>query len=313
MDDYKFNVLSRRGDAGVAFFRERQSELLDHPLILSRNLDDWHVEGADIIGVRQIWTPSTFVDETGKEKLGLVPHAEFGGVEIKTLGADQFLPRFGVNDLPCGTIGYPLWSKTMDMINGGTQYTRDCYGNLKRWMEPSVEDRSSRPLCMIHFLETIEMDDQTGQEKARYFAAIAFEDVPKLLARLTEYLKPFGLDLDDWDTIPVGQEARTLRIDGLFLQGNMVQVPLSVLSDLATVTMIGDEPEIYETGRCSAKVQHARLEYLKELANGRWIPLQRTEAEDDVLSQWYQWYLGQFSAGLNQLTLLDRKGNPMSP
>ncbi|MCR4577923.1 MAG: hypothetical protein K5784_08460, partial [Clostridiales bacterium] len=48
------------------------------------------------------------------------------------------------------------------------------------------------------------------------------------------------------------------------------------ISDLATVTMIGEDPENVDGhNRCSAELQKSRLDYLKELANGRRIPQKR--------------------------------------
>ncbi len=304
----------KRGNAGVNFFCIRHNELLKRPVVLIKNMDDWNIEGSDVTGIRHFWKASTFADEFGEEKAALIPFIEYGGIEIKTIGPEQYLPRFGVNDLPCGTIGIPIWGRTQDLNNGWTNYTRETHGNLKRWMQPSVENRGSRPITIVHFLETRDVNIQTGQESNRYFAALAFEDVSGFLSRLTRYLKPFGLDISNWDSIPVGVEARNLKIDGLFLQGNMVHVPLSELADLLTVTMIGEEPTIFATGRCSVAVQIERLNSLKELSQGRWIPQVKPGygvlSDEDIYRQWEKLHPHN---SFRHISFMDKDGRQISP
>lgn len=282
MNNDKFRSLLIKGDVGVAFFYERHNELLRNPIIPMADIDELRIEGADLTAERLMLMPK------GQT---YVPYLEYGGVEVKTISENQFLPRFGIKDLPCGTLGFPLWGSTEDLPNGWTSYTRESHGNLRRWMEPSEQNRGSRPIILVHLLKTREIDVINNTESHRFFAAIVFEDINGLLIRLHEYLKPYGFDLLNWNTIPVGQKAKKLMVEGLFLQGNMVHIPLSEIADLATVTMIGHDPEVFRTGKCSTSVQHKRLAYLKKLAGERKIPQikpnDEKQSDDDLYKLWH--------------------------
>ena len=292
MINYKFYEKKAQGSMGVNFFVIRHNELIKEPIVLIKDMEDWNIEGSDLVGERLSMKKVPYKDEFEAidAKEVFVPYFEYGGIEVKTIGTDQFLPRFGINDLACGTLGFPLWSKTEDLINGWTGYIREDYGNLKRWMEPTIENRGARPICLVHLLKTNDYSPTTGKEYERFFAAVIFEDVGALLERLTKYLARHGVDLRDWNSIPIGEKAKTFKINGLFLQGNMVHVPLDEIKDLATVTLIGDDPVLYRTGKCSIMVQQSRLEYLKDISEGRWIPQKRpdtgVQTDKELMETW---------------------------
>ena len=94
----------------------------------------------------------------------------------------------------------------------------------------------------------------------------------------------------------------------------MVHVPLAEFTGLMTVTMIGDDPVFYETGRCSAAIQAARLTYLKILANGRWIPQERTDSygqnDENLFKRWERMHpIGS----LQGFVFMNKNGSRMSP
>ena len=304
MEKKKFCKLLNHGNEGVSFFVERHNELLKNPIIPILDMEDWNVEGSDLAAERLMLR---------QENQEQIPYLQYGGVEVKTLGKEQFLPRFGIDNLTCGTLGFPLWGSTEDLPNGWTSYTRDTHGNLKRWIEPCVEKRGARPIVLAHLLKAGEIDDHLGIMTERVFAAIVFEDVNSLLTRLYEYLLYYGLDILDWSTIPIKNRARELQIDGLFLQGNMVHVPLSILADLATITMIGDDPDMFATGRCSANIQHQRLDYLKICAGNRWIPQEKSDvggqSDTELFNLWHRQLL---FGTVHYPGLLHRDGSIMS-
>lgn len=312
MEDKKFRARKALGIEGEDFFQLRHNELLRNPVVLLHKMDDWNVEGADFSGERLLWE-KVWLDESGQVKACRTPYLQYGGIEVKALGEDQFLPRYRIDDLQCGTLGFPLYGKTEDKENGGTEYCRDDFGNLQRWMEPSVSNRGAKPIILAHLLQTKYTDMSTGEERSRFFASIIFEDFEMLLQRINQCFLRAGIDLTDWEkSIPVGEKAKGFRIEGLYLQGNMVHIPLSELADLATVTMIGNDPDTYDKSRCSKAVQQARLNYLKELAGDRWIPQEKqgdnvvTDAE--LLHLWHQklvWGRVRYSG------LLNKQGEPI--
>ena len=58
---------------------------------------------------------------------------------------------------------------------------------------------------------------------------------------------------------------------------NMWHVPFDMISDLATVTMIDQDPELKETEKtCSKALQEKRLAYLKKCAAGRHLDTENT-------------------------------------
>lgn len=308
-------MLKQKGITGERFFHQRHNELLQYPVVPILNMGDWDIEGSDIAAERLMWkAPEKGAFDNGKEEI--MPYLEYGGIEIKTIGSDQFFPRFGVDDMPCGTIGVPIWGKTKDLSNGRTEYTRNDYGNLYRWMHPSIEDHSSRPMIMIHLLKADNIDMNEHKAEERFCAAIAFEDMSALINRLISYAERYGLNLRDWSSIPVGDAAKDYKIDGLYFQGNMWQVPLKEIGDIATVTMIGEDPMIYHQGGRSApvSVQYERLCYLKELANGRWIPQDKIsnsiQSDEELKELWHNRFL--FS-GVKYPGLLDIDGRLMNP
>ena len=232
MQNKKFNQLKDKGNRGENFFVQRHNELIAHPVMLIQDMTDWGVEGSDLTGERLMWKKALVKDLEGIDRDGISPYFEYGGIEVKTLSHDQFLPRFGVDDLPCGTLGFPLWEKTEDLSEDRTGYLRGAHGNLRRWMEPSVDNRSSKPMLLVHLLYTEDIDVESNKANERPFAAIIFEDVEALLGRIIDHLLPYDLNLKDWNSIPVDQKAKELQIPGLYLQGNNQIFSLLYLSSL---------------------------------------------------------------------------------
>lgn len=323
MDNNKFIALKSKGNNGERFFYERHNELLVNPVILE-DMTDWNIEGSDWGAERLQMTP---IEGAVEQFIGFCdlpniltgcqayhPETFHGGVEVKYVGHDQFLPRYGVYNDRKGTLGFGVWNGTEDLSNGKTKYLRSEHGNLRRWMEPSVDNRGARPMILVFLLATIDIDRMTGKSKERFFASIAFENVDALLERLTEYAADFGLDLKNWDDqIPTGDAAQDFTVPGLLFQGNMWHVPMSVIGDLATVTMIGDDPKIYPTGQCSAVMQQSRLDNLKKLAAGRWIP-QEKSGDNEIPSDraLYDLWHRKLLIGTRYPNMLDKNGKELS-
>ncbi len=325
MINEKFLYLKGKGSAGELFFIEQHNELLQHPIVLLEDMTSWNIEGSDLGAERLQMKPIKGTEGlfNGFDNLPSILSGcreycikmQYGGAEIKTVGWDQFIPRTGIDNDPTSTVGLGMWNGTKDLPNGKTLYLRSSHGNLHRWMEPSVENHGARPMVLDFLLETIDINRMTGKEKKRFFCSIAFEDVDALLERLKEYAAQFRLDLNKWDEqIPVGEEAQNFTIPGLFFQGNMWHVPMSVLGDLATVTMIGNDPSIYPTGHCSVEIQRSRLENLKRLAGARWIPQEKKSnndelADQDLLDLWHR----RMMLGIPHYPgLLDMNGIPLT-
>ena len=108
MTDKKFYAKRRQGSIGEERLLQRHNELLLHPVVLLLDMDEWRVEGSDFAGERLMLRKTRAIDLTGTEREALSPYLQYGGIEIKTLGSYQFLPRYGIGDLSCGTLGFPL-------------------------------------------------------------------------------------------------------------------------------------------------------------------------------------------------------------
>ncbi len=282
MRNSNYQYLKNKGKAGEEYFLLRHNELLRHPIVPILKMADWHIEGSDIGAERLMLKPvnsehdlqDLWIFDTGKEnKGGLALGLQYGGVEVKASSYSTVLPRSGVDGQL--TQGVEFWGGNDDSEDH-IKYTRARHGNLERWMHPSVDNRGARPLILAQLLE-----NPAGSKNGPYFASIVFEDVEALIDRLIGFASPFGLDLLDWDKIPVGEEAKNFRIPGLYFQGDMWHVPMSVVGDLATVTIIGDGPDICGP-RDSIRMQNEKYEQLKALAAGRWIPQEKpADMQDD--------------------------------
>ncbi len=308
----------KKGDVGEQFFLERHNELLIHQAIVLADLraDEWHIEGQDFGCERLIleptenspWTQNQFLSTAiGRYDNSIfAPKLEYGGVEVKTIGWDKVIPRTGVD----GHLvqGFPLWAG----LDNNNIATRAKHGNLRRWLESSVKDRSAEPLILNHLHQYEYLDRNTGNKKQRFFASVAFEDVKMLLTRLISYASSFGLDLTNWDnSIPTGEEALKFEVQGLYFQGNMWLVPMNIIGDVATVTMIGDAPEIRHLPWCPKDIQDARLAELKQLAAGRWIPQEKPDGIQSDAELFDLWHNRLFMGNPHYPNQLNINGRPM--
>lgn len=289
MDSRSFLIQKEIGDNGEQFFLQRHNEILQHNVITLLDMSDWFVEGSDVCAERLLLVPSQHRD-------CLVPLFQLGGVEVKTSSYDTVLPRTGVEGQL--TWGVPIWA-------GDDRHPRQKHGNVKRWLYPSVETRSARPMIIVQLFA-----NPNGSQNGKYFASVAFEDVEKLLNRLIKYALLYGLDLTNWESIPVGKQAKEFSIPGLIFQGNMWHVPMEWISDLATVTLIGDGPDFCGPIN-SIQMQHKKYEYLQTLAAGRWIPQLKPDniqSDAELFNSWHN----KFMPGIPKYSgILDKSGNPM--
>ena len=112
-------------------------------------------------------------------------------------------------------------------------------------------------------------------EKIDPFVAIIFEDFALLEERLVQLMgEQLGLDLVVWN-LPAATDGFWGRAEiKKFVPFNEWNVPLELVKDLATITMIDDDPDLSQAFSDEeifmyGKLYRGRLEYLKELAGER--------------------------------------------
>lgn len=253
-----------------------------YPTISDEDARKKHLEGGDflcrIISLGEdtnIILP--FESAAGKEIVSIE-----GGIEIKTHTWGRLLSRN--NDLytkTC-TIDFELWEESGP---GWLQSLFDPQCRNRHIETGKAATLGCQPLILAYMYERKERTEEGGP---RYFACIAFEDMDALKNRLLE-LKPDLWDFNNWDSIWKGKcKAKPEELDhGDMLLGRNWHIPFGLLEDIATVTMIDEDP-IYTpmcTQDISTELFQERLSYIKRIANGRHldtsIPLP-TETSDVV-------------------------------
>ena len=242
-----------------------------------KDIQAWRVEGSDFVIDRfEGWVneaPDSELESLCAE-FGMILNGEclkpkimHGGIEVKGTSPGKLIER---NDLgPCleFTVPYGLWDGNAIDQYGRTKYTRSTHGSLRRffqpeWTPPSTNNEprfSSEPLVLGYVFECL---DKNGYP--RPYASVVFADFPEMKKRLIQYADENGLDLTDWDRIPVGEAARNFKRGNLIFapNSNLWYVPISIFEGLAQVTIIGEPPVFYSNGSCSAAMMKARYKSL---------------------------------------------------
>lgn len=261
------------GRNGEKFFKQHSWELLQHGFMGSKHPK--HVEGMDFVGFfikgmgeprpiqREDWYPEDIYPEGVTMELPL--EAIPATVEVKTTTSKELLIRDNNKFDPSTTIQFELWGKT----DNGIRTKGWLYGmaypeafnkeRLAKGLPPAV------PPTVLMYVFAV---DRMGEN---VFATIAFEDYAALEARLREICPEIWPNPgEDWRIDAVDWKKQKTMIPAAG-KANVWHVPFSLLSDLATVTMIGDDPDIEITNKSSKQLQARRLQYLKRIANGRHV------------------------------------------
>jgi len=199
-------------------------------------------------------------------------HAGFRQIEVKAIGNKTFLTRNNNGSEASGTIEFELWSNAWGE-EGNRRVLKDrsvwTHGWLYGYLHPvdhnadleqrNIDARTTVPQTLLYVL---------FDENERPFATVAFENFSKLVERLKS-IAPWKLD--PWEVKFGRRRFNTMDNPAKsYLLDNMWHVPFDMISDLATVTMINQDPELKETEKaCSRKLQEERLAYLKKCAAGR--------------------------------------------
>jgi len=259
-----FDADKKRGDKGENFFAEHAGHVLTNPLMFYKQRgDNAYVEGMDFFGLVLIGAKEEPLTQEEREvcpdagKKWILETAE-SAVEVKSVG--NFLTRNNNRDEESGTVEFELW----------TSRDRKRLGWLHGMCYPQVHNcdqkKTSRGIYVVPPTSLVYLYcDKNGKP----FAAVAFENFVALKARLMEICPEIWPESDgEWRTEAVDWEKQRSLLP---VRGeNMWHVPFDMISDLATVTMIGDDPELVEWGyNCSKGLQEKRLTYLKKCANGR--------------------------------------------
>lgn len=260
-----FSALVKQGERGTAFFIQNFDLLSGLTALNLNDIQDWHIEGSDFTACVIRWIENHSAEiaaelaEDLKERCNggcFIPEIVFGGGEVKTISAGKFIHRNDLGGLREPALPFAIWN---GKENG--QFARNKHGWLRRLFQPEAVPFSSEPLVLGFVAECL--DNQCHQ---RQFASISFPDFLAFKRRLVNYAADNGLDLENWDTIPVGKDAENFECGSLIIKKNVWYVPLSILVDIARIVIIGDPPMFYRNGSCSAQLQADRYRYLCEHA-----------------------------------------------
>ena len=267
------------GRAGEEYVRRHIQELLEHGFVGQQlNTAADNVEGGDsrIVYYRfgeEVDISDYFLDDmneitgTGRE----IASIETGGLEVKTINSFTF--RTNDNNEPTGTLPFELW-------NG------DRYGWLIALLDPEIrldgEDIHAVQPVLFCFL----LVSYLGP-----YACVMFEDFPALTQRLNELAAEKGFQLNPLSEehplgVPAAADAEMWRQDDLYIIGNCWHVPFSRLSDLATVTLIGESPMVKHSIQLNdtdeyEQLQQARYDYLLRCAGERNVISAELRSETD--------------------------------
>ena len=254
-----------RGRVGEVFVAEHLAELQSAIALNYSDRTAAHVEGVDAANIRmRIGEPLAgfvppYVDDPALRGAPAYEITETmaGGIEIKTIW--NFLLNTLYPDEEYGSLPFALWSNE----------NRDRPGWLIRIMhpendyEPGQAIRTVQPHTIVFLLAEYE----------NVFASVVFERVPELFERLKIIAQDEGFGLDH---IPCEEEEHLWSNPNI--KNHVWYVPITLLQDLATVTMIADQPMIRPNIRINEKIllsdtQSRRYEQLRSLAGDRYIPM----------------------------------------
>ncbi|MBR4457561.1 MAG: hypothetical protein IKS31_01190 [Clostridia bacterium] len=258
------------GETGHRFVMKHRDELLDYTRVVeSLDTQDERIAGGDShaamlrMGEPEVYDSST--DWAADPNMNGMIRREIravvtGGIETKTVKSSLF--RTNDRGVPCGTLGFELWSSDnegwLPKYLHPERYPYDIVGENPDVVQPAV---------LVFLLMAYDMP----------FACVAFEDFSALAERLKEYGSEVGVDPENpsWDPASYGDDAIIIEAGQGRDHSLSWYVPLDRIVDLATVTMIGETVElrpdivVQRQVKCSAGLQKERRDYLTACASGR--------------------------------------------
>ncbi|MCR4577347.1 MAG: hypothetical protein K5784_05530, partial [Clostridiales bacterium] len=242
--DFVGNV--KKGSKAAKFVYDRLDELLDATPYKSSVTEDEYIEGGDIAGIYLTLSEEQTIDADwipelhGKKGYNIV--FLYGGTEVKGRSFNTFLARNDADDCLHGAMDFSIWKQP-----GGKRETR---GNLHEMFFPEDHDNACFPIAFLQVL----------YNKGRPYCCVGFNDFPAFKKRMLSLIEQY-LGIKDFRNLPTGAEARRIKETGGLLRDNMWLIDFEWISDLATVTMIGEDPEIVDRHNgCSAELQQSRLD-----------------------------------------------------
>ena len=249
------------GRKAEEFFRRYRGHLVN-TMHVGMTRTEGNVGGSDVHSLGA----SNFVDSgmnDGRTELK-AQQSFFCKTEVKAIRNKTFLSRDNNSEEPTGTVEFEMWSNVYSE-RGRVPREEWTHGWMHGYIHPEehTEELRRRNVNAIYTrpseLVFIHYEDADADKP---YAAIAFDNFDILLERLKE-LSPWSLD--PWEVsfqgcrrfCPLPGEKRTYLLD------NMWHVPLRYLEDLATVTLINEEPHI------TSGLERKRFDHLKSLATDR--------------------------------------------
>ena len=274
MTSKDFNKKLDDGKRAAKVFALNMDLLTGMEIVAARDVSLWKVEGCDFI-------LNVLENERIEENLhvenviatGGTPFRRrliYGSAEVKGIGTGKLIQR---NDVSSVSVPFALWD---GMTPDGCKATRKKLGSLERFFNPAASTLSAQPLALSYIAE-----DKKPKSQERPFMTMTFTDFPELKRRLIRYGAENEMNLLDFTTIPVGEEAWKYKRGELVFTGNMWMVPLELLIDIARIILIGDPPEFINNGSCTKKMQEQRYEYLRDHAS-LIIPQEQIVTEGDI-------------------------------
>lgn len=264
-DKYKNSPTNKKGERGVRVALRWLNQLLaKRDLLEYRDLQDDRVEGLDIHGINLNLVPTdddkvdvaTWLkevgDESGASEVQLAQDEErvftlemlMGGIEVKAYGYSTFTLAESDPAVTYGHVYFPI--RAGDENPGLSWLQRIAYHEL----DCSKKSVQSMALIIIYFL------------KEKPIFSIAFEEIPALVSKIEEIVNP--LTLRTLNRYSDDEINKVLEDRHILCRKNLLYVPLNYLSDIATITMIGEIPNSYvswdEPERvCPAGTQQAKM------------------------------------------------------
>ncbi len=299
------------GTTGESYVRRHIQQLLEHGFVTyTADTAGDYVEGGDNRVVYNRLGEETDMDEFtlgGAIDIQGTGHrlAErlVGGLEVKTIY--NFTFRKNDNNEPSGTLPFELRN-------------RNRYGWLLALLHPEMRLGPEEEEQPIHAVQPVLfcflLISYLGP-----FACVMFEDFPALAQRLEELAAEKGFQLvpqseDNPDGIPLAAEAETWRQDDPYIIDDCWHVPLDRLSDLATVTMIGQAPLVKRSIQLNddnnyVRLQQSRYDYLLRCAGDRTIP-EEIESRTDFYPKDSNRLFADILNNLDAINNLDEQNYP---
>lgn len=266
MKNEDFYQLLNDGSRLAKVFALNMPLLTNLSILAAHNIDSWRIEGCDIIMDIIRWIPvEDNMDlpwplhgfDHGSRTCTYTPWLVHGSAEVKGILSGKLIHRNDVCEL---SIPFAVWGGVKKGLYD-YQGTRETHGSLRRFLFPNVRERSAQPMVLDYIAE-----DKDLQGRVRPFVSIAFTNFPELKRRLVKYAAENGMDLLDWKSIPVGAEAWKYKRGELIFRSNMWLVPISLLIDIARITVIGKKPAMWKNGSCTIEKQELYYQYLLDHA-----------------------------------------------